>query len=373
MLSKGSTEKQYILTKRGDNLPPDIISDEMFKFIKNYVLQPGKLLSLVNAVGAGEYYGPNSRGDYFPEDQLKNEGTDYGYKTFEYFAKPYYRHEVYPGGELGRVLRAFYNDKIHRVFVINEIDIDKYRRITGADPYDDSISVSMGCTVQAEICSICGYVNTRSLATRCIHMKNMMNHILSDGRKVYAINIKPKFKDITYTYIPADSTCTVLMKVGSETTPIRQSVVSAIRSVPLYWPDVSPLLRKYGSKAVSYLTTKGTIFSPSEFDLIAKMEIENSIFKKAEENEYTQRLYPDLVDAAYKRTIFLPYVLNQVQRGIIYKQADNSGISQGYLEYRLRLLDYPHMEPPAAPSLRSYERKGAPELLLKLAFGTTFL
>lgn len=44
---------------------------EIQKFLDNLEREEGKIYALVNALTAGEYYGPNRNGDYFPEKALK--------------------------------------------------------------------------------------------------------------------------------------------------------------------------------------------------------------------------------------------------------------------------------------------------------------
>lgn len=48
----------------------------------------------------------------------------------------------------------------------------------------------------------------------CEHLKTMLNKILSDGRKVYAINDYPRFFDISFVFIGADKTAKVMAKLA---------------------------------------------------------------------------------------------------------------------------------------------------------------
>ena len=62
--------------------------------VKSYVMDqlkisPGKMYLHINAMGAGEFYGPNRNGDYFPEETLKQY-----FKTFETSPAHVFRHHV---------------------------------------------------------------------------------------------------------------------------------------------------------------------------------------------------------------------------------------------------------------------------------------
>src|SRR5690242_4510813 len=58
--------------------------EELRKFIRTLTAEDRKkyVYVLVNALGAGEYFGPNINADYFPWEALAHKGDDYGYRTF---------------------------------------------------------------------------------------------------------------------------------------------------------------------------------------------------------------------------------------------------------------------------------------------------
>jgi hypothetical protein len=74
---------------------------------------------LINAMGAGETYGSNSRGDYFPRQELIN-----NHKTFvETPARVYIQHRNKdPQYSLGEVIYSFFNPDTDRVEVVERID-----------------------------------------------------------------------------------------------------------------------------------------------------------------------------------------------------------------------------------------------------------
>lgn len=181
-------------------------------------LQPkdGKFYLHINAMGAGEFYGSNKNGDYFPEAQLK----EY-YKTFEETGYVY-RHHINkdPAKSMGRVIYAIYNDRMHRVELIAEVDkalgADIFQRIQAGD-YPQT---SMACKTPYDVCSICGNkAHTRQ--EYCIHLTSQLNKVMPDGRKIMAMNVAPlRFFDISIVIKPADITSSVLQKVASESTAI---------------------------------------------------------------------------------------------------------------------------------------------------------
>ena len=73
--------------------------------------------------------------------------------------------------------------------------------------------VSMGCKVPFDVCSICGN-KSKTRDDYCDHCKYMMNKILPDGRKVYVLNLTPRFFDISFVFIGADKTAKVMAKLA---------------------------------------------------------------------------------------------------------------------------------------------------------------
>jgi len=178
----------------------------------------------VIALGAGEYYGANSNGDYFPEKELigaceKFNGKlrCYGFQTFESNAKVYRLHQNKdPRKAIGDVIRAIYNQKMHRVELIIAVDKEKAPDIVERIESGEKLPVSMGCRVKYDKCSICDNVAYKSRMEYCKHGKTMLKRILPDGRRVVRINYGPVFHDISFVRIPADKTAYVLAKVASE-------------------------------------------------------------------------------------------------------------------------------------------------------------
>jgi hypothetical protein len=252
---------------------PSLMS-EVTRYIST--LRPSKdsQYVLLNAMGAGEYWGSNINGDYFPEaalihapddwtgnpllDKLRAKDWPYGYPTF-YYAHPYAHHRNKDATRaFGEVELTVWNPRMKRVELIARVDKDKCDQFGGVPVWDKLQAgqypdVSMGCKVPYDTCSICldwdkyrkaqSTFNPRQHAspgqavlawhrahhlrdgkgirglsiTRadyCEHAKKSMNKILPDGRKVFVYNDYPKFFDISFVFIGADKTAKVMMKIA---------------------------------------------------------------------------------------------------------------------------------------------------------------
>lgn len=247
---------------------------EVSQYIAN--LRPTKDAQyvLLNAMGAGEYWGSNVNGDFFPEAALIHAPSDwkhnplidaitardwpYGYPTF-YGAKPFLHHRnkdfaPHNHPKFGAVELSAWNDRMKRVELVCRIDKELCERFGGMSLWDKLQAgqypdVSMGCKVPYDTCSICldwdAYRKAQATfdpkkqktpgdavlevhkkhpirgvsITRkdyCEHARNQMNQILRDGRKVFVYNDYPKFFDISFVFVGADKTAKVMMKLAGE-------------------------------------------------------------------------------------------------------------------------------------------------------------
>lgn len=181
---------------------------------------------LVNALGAGEYYGSNINADWFPWNSLCHEGDDYGYRTF-LNANAFQHHKnKQPEHAFGKPVFTILNPMMKRVELIIRLDREK-ARIEGADGIISRIDmgefpdVSMGCKVPWDECSICS-AHSKTKDDYCIHMRPPEelrhlygpNRILVDGSKIFVKNIYPRFFDISFVFIGADKTAKVMAKLA---------------------------------------------------------------------------------------------------------------------------------------------------------------
>jgi hypothetical protein len=182
---------------------------------------------LVNALGAGEFFGANINADYFPWNALAHEGDDYGYKTFlKAHAFSHHKNKD-PERAFGVPIVSLLNPRMKRVELIIKLDRAK-AKLEGADGIISRIDagefpdVSMGCKVPFDVCSICGnHSKTKDDYCKCMRPdpedrdKMGPNKILQDGRRVCVVNTLPRFFDISFVFIGADKTAKVMAKLAS--------------------------------------------------------------------------------------------------------------------------------------------------------------
>jgi hypothetical protein len=154
---------------------PDLLP-EVVRYIATLKPQDDSQYVLLNAMGAGEWWGSNINGDYFPEaalihapdnwtgkpviDRIRAKTWPYGYPTF-YDAHPFAHHRNKdPEKAFGEVELAAWNDKMKRVELVARVDRDKCAAHGGQGVWDKLKiggfpDVSMGCKVPFDTCSIC--------------------------------------------------------------------------------------------------------------------------------------------------------------------------------------------------------------------------
>lgn len=202
---------------------------EALDYIKNVKPIPGKTIVLVLALGAEEAYGPNRNGDGFPAQPVKSkDGKGYAISPDEVLTKHYktfenghaFQHHVNkdPAKASGKVLKAFWNDKMKRVELLVAIDNDKDPEWVQRLSDGEFPAVSMGCRITHDVCSVCAN-RAKTRADYCEHAKFQMNQLLPDGRRVYVHNPSPNFFDISRVFRPADKTGYTLKKVAFDSIP----------------------------------------------------------------------------------------------------------------------------------------------------------
>ena len=202
------------------------LSEDLTEAIDNIKAKPGNIYLLVNALSAGEFYGPNKNLDYFPENILK----EY-HKTFEALGHVFkhHRNKIQNGDRVyGKVTYSHYNKKMHRVELIVEVSEKAAPDIVDRINSGDLVATSMGCKVPFDICSKCGNRATKkSEYCSCIREARLGNKIDRNGLSIHLINTRPKFFDLSFVTIPAEPTSGVMKKVASTEEPVVLSVERA--------------------------------------------------------------------------------------------------------------------------------------------------
>lgn len=172
-------------------LDSDLVKTASFVLPDGVEYDPDYLYMIVRAVSAGEYWGPNKNLDYFPEKELLA-----SFKTF-LSAHTFKNHEnKHVENAIGDVLKADWNDKMKCVELLIRIDRRIAPTIVRGFEKGFMTDVSMGCRIDHSICSICGN-KAKTRFDFCEHIKSMKGRVFDDGKKVYEINIGPKFHDIS--------------------------------------------------------------------------------------------------------------------------------------------------------------------------------
>lgn len=184
----------------------EMLDNELVKTASEIILPDGHeydpdfVYMKVRAVSAGEYWGCNKNADFFPEEELKK-----NYKTF-FDAHVFKNHENKEVEKaIGDVLDAVWNDEMKYVELF--IRVDKRIAPTIARGFEKGFmtDVSMGCKIDYSICSICGN-SAKTQSQYCDHIKYEKHKVRDDGKKVYEININPRFHDISAVLNGADRT-----------------------------------------------------------------------------------------------------------------------------------------------------------------------
>lgn len=258
------------------------LATEIHPAIADYMAKakaiPGKSQLLIDALGAGEWWGSNKNGDYFPHDQLSHNGRDYGYETFKHYAYPFKHHcNKDPARAYGdRVLLSAYHPGMHRVQLIVALHDSKCRDILDQVDNGEYPDVSMGCRVPYDQCSICGN-RAKNRAQYCNDLRYRMNKILPDGRRVMAINWRPKFFDISFVLIGAEKASKVLLKVAHE----QQQVPSSAELGERYYKRASYSIPKRAAEEKKGTMTKRV---PMEVEGVEPV-LENAPAIKAREKQ----------------------------------------------------------------------------------------
>lgn len=212
---------------------------ELMKVILNLNRKPERYYVVINALGSYEVWGSNRNGDACPESGLShkslrtdmNTANDYGYKTFEYYAR-FYKHHVNkdPNRSFGEIIFSHWNPTLHRVELICAIDVVNGADIVMSLEKGEPVAVSMGMRLKFDRCSICdNHAKTRK--AYCKHLKNHMAQIVTPelaalwsrelgkiilpGTMVFTFNDYPRFFDLSKVYIGADRTSFILGKAAS--------------------------------------------------------------------------------------------------------------------------------------------------------------
>lgn len=160
------------------------------------------------AVSAGEMYGPNANGDYFPEAELAK-----SYKTF--ISRGFYLNHDSDAVEKARgILLDSEWDKGNKKYVECLVAVDKSTDVAHNMDCGIITDVSMGAMVGNCECSECHKVATME-EEYCDHLRNYMGKEYN-GKRVYAINRDVNFYELSAVTVGADQDAKILERVASK-------------------------------------------------------------------------------------------------------------------------------------------------------------
>jgi hypothetical protein len=293
-----------------DNIHKDLIktaaiSSELQYAINELRPKEKKAYILVNALGAGEYWGSNKNGDYFPEDSLHKYA-----KTFE--AGHAFKHHVNkdPSKACGKVVFAHFNDDMHRVELLIEVDKDKAPDIIERLEKNANVPVSMGCRVPYDVCSICGNKAAKK-AEYCEHITRQLNKVAEDGSKAYMINTRPRFFDISFVRVPADRTAYTMQYIQPESEKTAEHIIKFSSDLGEEWLKINSLKESDIDKKI-FPDSEVVLLDKKDGNLCAPKELPGNfpkiwlddVLKKANANQvlstllYT-RIHPTPKDFQY--------------------------------------------------------------------------
>lgn len=271
-----------------DNLVKPVVNSGLTKSasmdVSDIESEEGKVKIHVIALGAGEYWGPNRNGDYFPQKALEEYHPTF--VTMGHFHKNHKNKPTDP--KYGKVEKSWYNPKMHRVELVVSVDLKSYPEFEYKLKSGSDIAVSMAAKLPFDLCSICGHRRTKpGREFTCKHINDELTKVYPDGKAVYAINSEPKFFDISEVWKPADRTAYVLRKVASsrESSEVDQALLKAAVEISLIrngnsWekevPNLDPLDLSKPLHRTSHLEKE------SKWDKLAFIQKLSELEKKVE-------------------------------------------------------------------------------------------
>ena len=241
----------------------ELIKTAAFKLPSGVVYDPDFLYMWVKGVSSGETWGDNKNADYFPRHELKG-----GYKTF-LTAHVFKNHENKDiKNAIGDVLESVWNEPMDCVKLLLRIDNKIAPSVVRGFQKGYMTDVSMGCRVDHSICSICGN-KAKTPKEYCEHIRFNRGQIYEDGRKVYEINMGPKFHDISTVLNGAEKTAKAISIYlpGEETEELSTEKTASFKG-------------STGAQKIAFMDFDSVVKAKSGIDLIGRDLFPDSLMSK---------------------------------------------------------------------------------------------
>ena len=195
--------------------------------------KPGHTYIHLISCAAGEFYGPNSRADFYNGDSYKHEIPEpekgapsfiildgglnkYHNKTFMEEGGVYTEHYSSRDGAKpqGYIVAAKMNPEMHRGELIIGVRTNEWaddiEKLSNGHP----MKFSIGGDACSDLCAYCGHV-ARSESQHCDHYKKHRGAITEDGHQIYVITDKIVFHDISRVRNPAEKIAFSIKKIAN--------------------------------------------------------------------------------------------------------------------------------------------------------------
>ena len=194
--------------------------------------KPGHTYIHLISCAAGEFYGPNSRADFYNGDSYRHDFphpekggptfvildgglNKYHNKTFMEEGGVYTEHFSSRDGAKpqGYIVAAKMNPDMHRGELIIGVRTNEWaddiEKLSNGSP----LKFSIGLDTNKDQCSYCGHV-AHTEAQHCDHYKNNRGMITDDGSQIYVITDQGVFHDISRVRNPAEKIAFSIKKIA---------------------------------------------------------------------------------------------------------------------------------------------------------------
>lgn len=198
--------------------------------------------AIVVPLGADESWEETVNGDAFLREDLAPENPEWGHKSFETYANAFRHHVNHdPARGFGRNPFMVFNRESDRCEGIWQLDRAKARDVGAQSTIDKLeggkvVSLSMGCRVKFDRCSICGN-EAPSPAMYCVHPRNPGFGSVDPytGHKVRVFNPRPTFFDLSDVTVPAAPESATLGHLSAE---LERFIRANVKTSGVRWPVV---------------------------------------------------------------------------------------------------------------------------------------
>ncbi len=345
------------ITKSASGFIDDINYEEILRKVP---VNENILPLVVRAVSAGEWWGPNDKHDFFPEQELKEH-----YETF-LTAHVFFNHDNKDVRKAcGPVYDAFYDTKMHCVIICMGLDLTREADTAKAVKAGYLTDVSMGCGAGYVSCPLCGTIAYKP-TMRCEHLKNNLGQII-DNQLIYEITHNPKFYDISLVLNGADRTAKIYHVIKKQASLLpyvnpnyTTQQITNTSTKPKKPTDLTKAIKKEATAHYLNSITEPIAKQAShqmQFKKEASLQVLQQLHKLIQSlnpNEKEVSITISLSNQGKKGTFLSPNELHTLLRGSPLKADFNSPDPNSWLNPEESLLSLLEQEEPVRPRIRVF-------------------